>query len=56
MSDISHLEYCVRLGNTILENKLEQMRQGTYIQPNNRNFSAQNFEQDNFKDRIKNWN
>ena len=56
MSDIKHLEYCVRLGNTCVQNKLEQLQQGTYIETDIKNYELQNYNELSFRERLKNWN
>mgnify|MGYP006906608470 CR=1 FL=1 len=56
MSDIKHLEYCVRLGNTCVQNKLEQLQQGTYIENDIKNYELQNYNELSFRERLKNWN
>ena len=33
MSDIKHLEYCVRLGNELVKNKLEMLSNNNYQEP-----------------------
>lgn len=56
MSDIKHLEYCVRLGNTCLQNKLEQLEQGIYTENTAINYEAQNHNELSFRERLRNWN
>lgn len=56
MSDIKHLKYCVRLGNTCVQDKLEQIQQGTYIEKEVKNIETQNYNEMSFRDRLKNWN
>lgn len=54
MSDIKHLEYCVKLGNTCVQNKLEQLEQGIYVE-NERNYEAQSYNELSFRERLRNW-
>lgn len=53
MSDKKHIEYCIRLGNTLLQNKLEQCNQSIEQQINYNEFPKQ--EKISFRDRIQNW-
>lgn len=55
MSDIKHLEYCVKLGNTCVQNKLEQLEQGIYVE-NERNYETQSYNELSFRERLRNWN
>ena len=56
MSDIKHLEYCARLGNTCIQNKLEQIHQGIYVEEKNKNYEIQQDNELSFRERLKNWN
>ena len=55
MSDRKHLEYCIKLGNTLMQQKLDAYRAGQYIEPqiNNMEKETQNM---NFRERLKYWN
>lgn len=69
MSDKKHLEYCIKLGNTIIQNKMEQLDgvnyaniAGTYSKPQNTdvdfsNYKAPQHNEDfiNFRSRLQNW-
>jgi len=69
MSDIKHLEYCVKLGNTIIQNKLEGLGEGnyenivnTYSQGQNNNVDMSTYEPPkrnediiNFRARLQGW-
>lgn len=51
MSDIKHIEYCIKLGNTQLQDKLQQSNQ--YIELKNSDAVKQ--ENISFRQRIQNW-
>ncbi len=53
MSDKKHIEYCIRLGNTLLQNKIEQSNQCIEQQMNYNDSSKQ--ENMSFRDRLQNW-
>ena len=56
MSDRKHIEYCIKLGNTLMQQKLDAYRTGQYIEPqinNNMEKEAQNM---NFRERLRSWN
>lgn len=56
MSDIKHLEYCVKLGNTCVQNKLEQLEQGIYVENKLDNYEIENYNNLSFRERLRNWN
>ncbi len=56
MSDIKHLEYCVKLGNTCVQNKLEQLEQGIYVENRIDNYETENYNNLSFRERLRNWN
>ncbi len=56
MSDIKHLEYCIKLGNTGLQNKLEQIEQGIYIEKQASNYENQIYNELSFRERLRSWN
>ena len=53
MSDIKHLQYCVKLGNKQMEDKLFQIQNNEYVEPQYRPQT----ESDNlsFKQRLQSW-
>ena len=69
MADRSHLEYCIKLGNTIIQNKLESTVGRSYAELYNTyngtsntelppNYIAPERNEDimNFRERMRNWN
>ena len=55
MSDIKHLEYCVKLGNTIVQNKLFELQQNGFVQPENNYEQIPKEPEMSFRERLKNW-
>ena len=68
MSDRSHLEYCIKLGNTIIQNKLEAEGGRSYKEIYNtyngitNNYISENYKAPkrnddilNFRARLQNW-
>lgn len=55
MSDKKHIEYCIRLGNTLLQDKLEQIEQNRYIEPQINYNEAMKQENMSFRERLQNW-
>ncbi len=70
MSDINHLEYCIKLGNRIIQDKLESKNQISYdgiantysMSQNNYETTADNYnapkrspEIISFRERLQNW-
>lgn len=58
-ADMKHIEYCIRLGNTFMQNKLEDIQNQTYS-PNyeNKEETVKNntfYNQEDFKTRLRNW-
>lgn len=53
MSDRKHIEYCIKLGNTLLQNKLEQPNQ--YIETQTNYNEAPKQEEMSFRARLQNW-
>lgn len=58
-ADMKHIEYCIRLGNTFMQNKLEAIQNQTYspnyineeeVQKNNTLYN-----QEDFRTRLRNW-
>ena len=61
MSDRKHMEYCVKLGNPFIQNKLQMLERNEYVEPQinyNENTNSYYTNNDNisFKERLKNWN
>lgn len=56
MSDKKHIEYCIRLGNTWTQNKLQQINEGTYVEPQVNQEKMLNEGKNSFKYRLQNWN
>ena len=55
MSDRKHLEYCVKLGNTIVQDKLIQLEQNGYVEPQIDYRQMQEKDNMSFRERLKNW-
>jgi len=55
MSDRKHIEYCIRLGNTLVQNKLEQPNQTQYIEPRTNYNEVPRQENMSFRARLQNW-
>lgn len=57
MSDRKHIEYCIRLGNSYAQTKLEELETKQHIEPQTTyNSTTTNQSMGSFRDRIKNWN
>lgn len=55
MSDKKHIEYCIRLGNTQVQSKLEQFRDSNYIAPSYNEMSKDENDNLSFRERLQNW-
>lgn len=53
MSDKKHIEYCIKLGNTLLQNKIEQSNQCIEQQTNYNEVQKQ--KDMSFRTRLQNW-
>jgi len=53
MSDKKHIEYCIKLGNTLLQNKLDKHSQ--YIETQINYNEIPNKENMDFRTRLQNW-
>ena len=56
MSDLKHIEYCAKLGNTLMQNKLNAYRTGQYIEPQIDNNVSKQVEHSDFRQRLRSWN
>ena len=56
MSDMKHIEYCIKLGNTLLQNKLDAYRTGQYVEPQMNSNISREVEHGDFRQRLRSWN
>lgn len=56
MSDRKHMEYCIRLGNPWVQEKLDRINQGTYIENQAMQNEMQKEEVGKFRNNLRNWN
>lgn len=55
MSDRKHIEYCIKLGNTLVQDKLDQIEQNGYVEPPINYNEVSRQENMSFRDRLQNW-
>lgn len=55
MSDKKHIEYCIKLGNTLLQNKLESIEQNNYVETQINYNQIPKKEETSFRARLQNW-
>lgn len=56
MSDRKHIEYCIKLGNTFVQDENVNRPNEYYTQPRNNNYENINRNSNDFKSRLQNWN